>query len=173
MPETRRSSPISDRTSPCRPPTVSSRRLARSSASLPREPLPSTSASSSLSPSAAALMRASFSRGRSCGATSFIYTQIPMRHWSPCATAAAGCLAMLLVTACAAPPNREIADAQQALAAAKAAGAERYASDTYRAATEAYRLANEAVGTGDYRLALNRALESRDHAQRASRTAED
>ena len=59
------------------------------------------------------------------------------------------------------------------LAAAKAAGAERYASDTYRAASEAYRLANEAVGTGDYRLALNRALESRDHAQRASRTAED
>jgi len=74
---------------------------------------------------------------------------------------------MLLVTACAAPPNREIADAQQALAAAKAAGAERYASDTYRAATEAYRLANEAVGTGDYRLALNRALESRAHAQTA------
>jgi hypothetical protein len=82
---------------------------------------------------------------------------------------------VLVITfaACAAPPNREIADAQAAIKAAKAAGAETYASGPYTAAAEAYRLANEAVMAGDYRLALNRALESREHAQAAARGATD
>jgi hypothetical protein len=96
---------------------------------------------------------------------------------SPRATAASGVTALLLVVsltaACASPPNREIADAEQALKAAKAAGAERYSEITYKAAADAYRQANEAVLAGDYRLALNRALESREHAQAATRAAAD
>ena len=94
---------------------------------------------------------------------------------SPRATAASGVTALLLVlsltAACASPPNREIADAEQALKTAKAAGAERYSDITYKAAADAYRQANEAVLAGDYRLALNRALESREHAQAATRAA--
>ena len=95
---------------------------------------------------------------------------------SPRATAALGCALTVLVTtfaACATPPNREIADAQEAIKTARSAGAETYASGPYTAATEAYRLANEAVMAGDYRLALNRALESREHAQTAARSAAD
>ena len=96
---------------------------------------------------------------------------------SPRATAASGVTALLLVlsltAACASPPNREIADAEQALKTAKAAGAERYSDITYKAAADAYRQANEAVLAGDYRLALNRALESREHAQAATRSAAD
>ena len=95
---------------------------------------------------------------------------------SPRATVALGCVLTVLVTtfaACAAPPNREIADAQAAIKAGKVAGAETYASGPYKAAAEAYRLANEAVMAGDYRLALNRALESREHAQTAKRSAAD
>jgi hypothetical protein len=78
-----------------------------------------------------------------------------------------------VVLACAAPPNKEIGDAQQALNAARAAGAERFAPKPYEAAAEAYRLANQAVLAGDYRLALNRALESREHAQTAKRESSD
>lgn len=93
---------------------------------------------------------------------------------SPRATVAL-CLTVtvLVVTfaACAAPPNREIADAGLALKAAKATGADRYALESYTAAATAYRLANEAVLAGDYRLALNRALESREFAQTAERLA--
>ncbi len=88
------------------------------------------------------------------------------------ASAAACGLAALLLAGCAAPPNQEIGDAQNALKAARAAGAERYAPESYAAAADAYRVANEAVMAGDYRLALNRAIESRDHAQTAIRTAE-
>jgi hypothetical protein len=82
-------------------------------------------------------------------------------------------LVLSLSAACASPPNREIADAQQALNDARDAGAEQYSPESYKAAADAYRLANEAVMTGDYRLALNRALESREHAQTATRTAAD
>ena len=96
-----------------------------------------------------------------------------MYRWSPRATAVGFLAAILFIAACAAPPNREIGDAQQALNLAKAAGAEHYASESYTAAATAYRLANEAVMAGDYRLALNRALESREHAQTATRAADD
>ena len=96
---------------------------------------------------------------------------------SPRATAAFGITALLLVVsltaACASPPNREIADAEQALKVAKAAGAERYSEDFYKAAADAYRQANEAVLAGDYRLALNRALESRENSLTATRSAAD
>ena len=96
-----------------------------------------------------------------------------MSRWLPRAVPAALCLALLLVSSCAAPPNREIADAEAALKAAKAAGAEQYATDSYKQAVEAYRSANTAVTFGDYRLALSRALESRELSQAAVRTAGD
>jgi len=96
-----------------------------------------------------------------------------MSRWFPRAVPAALCLALLLMSSCAAPPNREIADAEAALKAAQAAGAERYAVDSYRQAAEAYRSANTAVTFGDYRLALSRALESRQLSQAAVSTASD
>jgi hypothetical protein len=98
--------------------------------------------------------------------------QLRCRQWRRLAAAGA-CLAALVVSACGAPPNKEIADAEEALRSARAAGAERYAPDAYAAAMEAYRLANEAVTAADYRLALNHALESRERAQSAGREAAD
>lgn len=83
------------------------------------------------------------------------------------------CLAVAGMSACAAPPNREIGDAEVALKAAKAAGAEHYAPESYAQAAEAYRLSNLAVSEGDYRLALSRALESREHSQSATRESAD
>lgn len=82
-------------------------------------------------------------------------------------------VAPLLLSACAAPPNREIADAQTAIKAADAANAAQYAPESYKSAADAYRLANEAVMKGDYRLALNKALESRERAQTAAREADE
>lgn len=59
--------------------------------------------------------------------------------------------------------------AQGAIDAAQAAGAEQYATTEYSAATTALKNANDAVAAGDYRLALNYALESHEHAQNAAR----
>lgn len=81
--------------------------------------------------------------------------------------------AVLAVAACAEPPNKEMDQAQGAIDAARAVGAERYAADEYARAADALRLAREAVADGDYRLALNYALESREHAQNAARDAAD
>jgi hypothetical protein len=81
--------------------------------------------------------------------------------------------AALLCAACGAPPNKEMDQAQGAIDAARAAGADRYATTEYSAATEALKNANAAVGVGDYRLALNFALESREQAQNAARGAAD
>ncbi len=82
-------------------------------------------------------------------------------------------LAALLVSGCAEPPNKEMGQAQGAIDAARAAGADRYATTEFTAATAAMQQANEAVAQRDYRLALNRALESREHAQNAAREAAD
>lgn len=87
------------------------------------------------------------------------------------ATVGACLIAACLTSACAAPPNREIADAQSALKAASAAGAEQFAPAAFKSAAESYRLANEAVMQEDYRLALSHALESRERAQAAEREA--
>jgi hypothetical protein len=81
--------------------------------------------------------------------------------------------AALLCAACAAPPNKEMDQAQGAIDAARAAGADRYATTEYSAATEALKNSNAAVAVGDYRLALNFALESREQAQNAARGAAD
>ncbi len=81
--------------------------------------------------------------------------------------------ALFLSVACGAPPNKEMDQAQGAIDAARAAGAERYATTEYTAATDALKNANDAVAVGDYRLALNFALESREQAQNAARGAAD
>jgi hypothetical protein len=77
----------------------------------------------------------------------------------------------LLASACAEPPHKEMDQAEGAIDAARAAGADRYATTEYSAATEALKNANVAVGQRDYRLALNYALESREHAQNSAREA--
>jgi hypothetical protein len=82
-------------------------------------------------------------------------------------------LAALLASSCAEPPNKEMDQAQGAIDAARAAGADRYATAEYTAATEALKNANTAVTQRDYRLALNYALESREHAQNSAREAAD
>src|SRR5687767_6447748 len=79
--------------------------------------------------------------------------------------------ALLVLPACAEPPNKEIDQAQGALDAARAAGADQYAPDEYRAAASALKAANDAVAQRDYRLALNNALDGRERAQNAARQA--
>jgi hypothetical protein len=90
-------------------------------------------------------------------------------RWLP----AACVLAALVITACGDPPNKEMDQAQGAIDAARAAGADRYAADEYTAATDALRRSQLAVAQRDYRLALNEALDSREHAQNAAREAAD
>lgn len=77
--------------------------------------------------------------------------------------------AAILVVGCAEPPNKEMDRAQGAIDAARAAGADQYATAEYSAATAALDSALDAVAAGDYRLALNYALESHEHAQNAAR----
>jgi hypothetical protein len=84
------------------------------------------------------------------------------------------CLAAALLTAaCEEPPNKEMDQAQGAIDAARAAGADRYATAEYAAATTSLSQSRQAVTERDYRLALNHALESREHAQNAAREAAD
>jgi len=78
-------------------------------------------------------------------------------------------VAALLVIGCGEPPNREINQAQGAIDAARAAGADQYATAEYTAAVDALKSAQDAVGQRDYRLALDRAIESRERAQLAAR----
>jgi hypothetical protein len=80
-------------------------------------------------------------------------------------------LALLLLVACGTPPHKEMDQAQGAIDAARAAGADRYAAEAFASAQRSLALAHEAVTQRDYRLALNRALESREQAQTAARVA--
>jgi len=82
-------------------------------------------------------------------------------------------VAALCFTACGDPPNKEMDQAQGAIDAARAAGADRYAGTEFTAATAALERAQAAVAERDYRLALNEALDSREHAQNAAREAAD
>jgi len=61
--------------------------------------------------------------------------------------------------------------ARGAIEAARAAGAEQYAPDEYKAAAAALKRSEDAVAQRDYRQALNYALDSREQAQNAARTA--
>jgi hypothetical protein len=93
-----------------------------------------------------------------------------MRLWC---RAGLACLFFVLVTACTSPPNKEMDQAQGAIDAARAAGADRYAPTEFSAATTALKNATDAVAQGDYRLALNHAIDSREQAQNAARVAAD
>ncbi len=78
---------------------------------------------------------------------------------------------LLVLPACAEPPNKELNQAQGALDAARAAGAEQYAPAEYQTAADSLKAANDAVSQRDYRLALSNALDSRERAQNAARLA--
>jgi len=93
-----------------------------------------------------------------------------MRLWC---RACLACLLIVLATACTSPPNKEMDQAQGAIDAARAAGADRYAPTEFAAATTALKSATDAVAQGDYRLALNHAIDSREQAQNAARVAAD
>lgn len=69
------------------------------------------------------------------------------------------------------PPEKEIQQAADAIAAARAAGAERLAADEFKAAEDALEHSKEAVVARDYRLALNHALDSRERALTAASQA--
>ena len=75
--------------------------------------------------------------------------------------------------ACGDPPDKEMQQAQGAIDAAKAAGADQYARDELAAAEKALKDSNDAVNDRDYRLALNHALDAREHAQLAAKQAGD
>lgn len=81
--------------------------------------------------------------------------------------------ATLMLAACAAPPNKEMDQAQGAIDAARAAGAEQYASQELAAAVNALNQSREAVAQRDYRSALSFALDSRERAQDAAKQASD
>ncbi|MEQ1729324.1 MAG: hypothetical protein ABL982_13185 [Vicinamibacterales bacterium] len=83
-------------------------------------------------------------------------------------------LALSLTVGCGGePPDKEMQQAQGALDAAQAAGADKYAVSEFTAAQQALVHAHDAVGQRDYRLALDRALDSRERAQNAAREAAD
>ncbi len=77
----------------------------------------------------------------------------------------------MLAGACAEPPTKERHQADGALAAARAAEAATYAPAPFQAAEEALQHYDEAVARGDYRLALNYAIDARDRAFEAAKQA--
>jgi HAMP domain-containing protein len=78
---------------------------------------------------------------------------------------------VILSASCAEPPDKEINQAQGAIDAARAAGADRFAATEFAAATDALKRSEDAVAAGDYRLALNHAIDSRERAQSAAKLA--
>ena len=81
--------------------------------------------------------------------------------------------AFLLTAGGAAPPSKEMNQAQGAIDAARAAGADRFAASEFAAATDALKRSEEAVAAGDYRQALSHAIDSRERAQQAAKVAVD
>lgn len=77
----------------------------------------------------------------------------------------------LVCAACTNPPEKEMNQARGAIEAARAAGADQYAPDEYKAAVAALKRSEDAAAQRDYRQALNYALDSREQAQNAARTA--
>ena len=69
------------------------------------------------------------------------------------------------------PPNKEMNQAQGAIDAARAAGADKFATEEFTAAQDALKRSEDAVTAGDYRQALNHALDSRERAQNAAKMA--
>ncbi|HUQ88689.1 MAG TPA: DUF4398 domain-containing protein [Vicinamibacterales bacterium] len=84
------------------------------------------------------------------------------------------CLALIIAilsASCAAPPSKEMNQAQGAIDAARSAGADKFASVEFNAAVDALKRSEEAVAARDYRQALNHALDSRERAQNAAKMA--
>jgi hypothetical protein len=75
--------------------------------------------------------------------------------------------------ACGEPPSKEMNQAQGAIDAARAAGADQFATGEFKAAVEALDKSRAAVDQRDYRQALAYALDARERAQSAARTAAD
>jgi hypothetical protein len=71
------------------------------------------------------------------------------------------------------PPDKEIAQAEGAIDAARAAGADVYAREEFAAAQESLKRSRDAVVERDYRLALTHAIDSRERAQNAAKEASD
>ncbi len=63
--------------------------------------------------------------------------------------------------------------AQGAIDTARAAGADKFAAAEFTAAVDALKRSEEAAGAGDYRLALNHAIDSRERAANAAKMAVD
>ncbi|WP_396624757.1 hypothetical protein [Luteitalea sp.] len=80
---------------------------------------------------------------------------------------------VLAAAACASPPQKEMDQAEGAIATARATGAPQYAAAEFTAAEDALRRSHEAVAQRDYRQALNQALDARERAQNAAREAAD
>jgi len=78
-----------------------------------------------------------------------------------------------LLSACADPPDKEMQQAEGAIAAARAAGAEEYAPEEFAASVDALKRAHDAAADRDYRLALNNALDSRERAENAAKMGSD
>jgi hypothetical protein len=78
---------------------------------------------------------------------------------------------LALAGACAEPPTKERHQADGAVAAARAADAATYAPASLQAAEDALKRYDEAVAQGDYRLALNYAIDARDRAFEAAKQA--
>jgi hypothetical protein len=84
---------------------------------------------------------------------------------------AAGLALMFAVAACSGPPTAEHQQAESAIAAARAADAATYAPDDLQQAEAALKQYDDAVAQRDYRQALNHALEARDRAYDAVKSA--
>ncbi len=82
-----------------------------------------------------------------------------------------GLVIAALAGACSEPPTKEKHQADGAVTAAKAADAATYAPIPLQAAEEALKHYDEAVAAGDYRLALNYAIDARDRAYEAAKQA--
>ena len=174
MPSSWRSSSTDVRGMPCSPPVVSRMSLASARALPRREPLPTTIATSSLSPRPAAPSRSSFSRGRSCSGQGF-HGQAILRLMSRRARrrVCRGTSLFAVSFALAAPRRRP---AKWIRRRARSTPHEPQApiatppSNT-RPPSRRCKSAQDAVAQRDYRLALNYALDSRDRAQRAAKEA--
>ncbi len=163
------------RASPCSPPCAASSALATLSALPRREPLPMTSATSSLSPSAAAPMVPQLLARPIVGRQVFHLTLVTARAQLPSveprileshvvdasrSLLSLAVLAAVAGAACGDPPDKEMQQAQGAIDAARAAGADQYAREEFTAAEDALKRSHDAVAQRDYRQALNDALDA-------------
>ena len=85
----------------------------------------------------------------------------------------AAAAALAASASCSAPPEKELHQAEGAIAAAKAADAARYAPDELKAAETALHDYRAAVETRDYRHALRLAMDAQVSASEAARRAGD